>query len=518
MTALLDIQEQLDINTGSAYYTRYEFLDQLLMQATADANIGTIELQALQQVLAWLLQLPAGQVRETAVGVLQMPARQYEDGATDVLRHNSTSPQSCAKQLLQLPAGLGREAAAAADVMRQQGTPPHSRAQQQQLQLPLLPLGAAEEAAAAAVMRQHITPPQSRLQQLQELPAGAFEPAAVDALQQHQGWLQLLLQCWAAEVSETGCGVQHAAAAAAERYAAAYCGEKHGEPTDTAAAAAGDASSSRDVGGYLAGLCQLLLQLLAECCCKQQVLPVGNAGAHVDAAAAASAAQQHIAEDNDGRSSGDDVEQHTEGQSQPVAAAAAAVAAAVTAAAGAGGCDGADAHVIETAQHATAQAASAAIRAAVASAAAAAAAAAAAGDCIMAAGQDSGLQLLGRLQQQPAAGSPASSSSSSSSVVQQLAGDLLAATAALLLHGKQQHSAVLSNNRTAEQERCVAARMWRSCLQYNLQRCRDGVVGLTVVAGHMQQRGVQVLARLGSRGDADAAVLAASPFAGMSLA
>jgi hypothetical protein len=78
------------------------------------------------------------------------------------------------------------------------------------------------------------------------------------------------------------------------------------------------------------------------------------------------------------------------------------------------------------------------------------------------------------------------SSSSSSSVVQQLAGHLLAGTAALLLHWP---------GGRAEQQR-LKARMWRSCLQYNLQRCRDGVVGLTVVAGHVQQRAQQVQACL----------------------
>jgi hypothetical protein len=585
MTALLDIQEQLDSNTGSAYYARYEFLDQLLLQTTVDTNLGVIELQALQQVLAWLLQLPAGQVRERAVDVLQMPARQCGEGAAvDVMRQNSASPESCAKQLLKLPAGQGREAEAG--VLRQQGTPPLSHSQQQLqlpqllagavdeaaadatrpqitpprsclqqqqqlpagqalesaadrlrqagttlegrlqqlLQLPQLPVGPAGDAAGADVLRQqgtspnscpqqqhlhlpagaageaaaikaavdatghHSTPLQSHLQQQREVAAGAFGEEAGDGSSQQQGWLQLLLQCWAAEAQQTGCGVQQAAAAAAERYAAADCWQDRAEPTDTAAAAAaaGGGGSSRDIGGYLAGLCQLLLQLLGECCCKQQVMPAGmrNARAHVDtAAAAARAAQQHNEEDDGVHSRGEFVEQHDARHSQPVTAAA------DTPAVGAGRSEGAGVEIMETAQDAALQqAAPAGCRA---------------------------------WQQQPAA--VGSNSSSSSYVLKQLAGDLLAGTAALLLHADQhslQQPAALSNSRSAEQERCVAARMWRSCLQYNLQRCRDGVVGVEGVAGHVQQRAVQVLARLRGTGDAHrhAAGPAASEIAGMSLA
>jgi hypothetical protein len=79
-----------------------------------------------------------------------------------------------------------------------------------------------------------------------------------------------------------------------------------------------------------------------------------------------------------------------------------------------------------------------------------------------------------------------SSSSSNSSVLQQLAGDLLAGTAALLLHWP----------RDREEQQRLKARMWRSCLQYNLQRCRDGVVDLAVVLEHVQQRAKHVVACL----------------------
>jgi hypothetical protein len=79
--------------------------------------------------------------------------------------------------------------------------------------------------------------------------------------------------------------------------------------------------------------------------------------------------------------------------------------------------------------------------------------------------------------------------------MQQLAGDLLAGTAALLLHSAHPtHRAGAKEQ--LKQERCTAARMWRSCLQYNLQRCRDEVAGVDAVASHVKQRGQQLLARL----------------------
>jgi hypothetical protein len=98
---------------------------------------------------------------------------------------------------------------------------------------------------------------------LLQLPAGAVRDTAVDVLRYDADWLQQLLQCWAAEVQQTGCSVAQATAAAAEQYA-----DKFGAAAvpDEAAGAAGAAGTSRGIGGYLAGLCQLLLQLLGACC------------------------------------------------------------------------------------------------------------------------------------------------------------------------------------------------------------------------------------------------------------
>jgi hypothetical protein len=98
---------------------------------------------------------------------------------------------------------------------------------------------------------------------LLQLPVRQGREVASDVLRQSNGWLQQLLKCWAAEVSETGCSVQQAAAVATERYATAYGGEAAACSQAAAAAAVG---GIRGVGGYVAGLCQLLLQLLGACC------------------------------------------------------------------------------------------------------------------------------------------------------------------------------------------------------------------------------------------------------------
>uniref|UniRef100_A0A383V6Y9 Uncharacterized protein n=1 Tax=Tetradesmus obliquus TaxID=3088 RepID=A0A383V6Y9_TETOB len=65
--------------------------------------------------------------------------------------------------------------------------------------------------------------------------AGAAAAAGLAAVRQH-GWLQQLLQCWAAEVQLRDCEMQQAAAAA--------------DPDGAAAAAGG---SSRAIGGHLTG-------------------------------------------------------------------------------------------------------------------------------------------------------------------------------------------------------------------------------------------------------------------------
>jgi hypothetical protein len=241
--SLVALMEQLKPPCGDAskrtrdvYYARYDYLDSLLESVpdVSTAGSGSVEqLQALQQVLAWLLQLPAGQVRESVLDVVQ-----------------------------------------------------------------------------------------------------------------HDGWLQQLLLCLEVEAKEATAG----------------CVALQQQP-EAAAVAAADGDGT---GGSMAGLCQLLLQLLAECC-KHAV----DADANEDA-------------------------------------------------------EGVD--------------------------------------------------------MQPDNGGPRSSSSSS--VLQQLAGDLLAGTAALLLHWPRDE---------LEQQR-LKARMWRSCLQYNLQRCRDGVVGVEGVVAHVQQRAKKVLA------------------------
>jgi hypothetical protein len=87
---------------------------------------------------------------------------------------------------------------------------------------------------------------------LLQLPAGGGREMALSVLRCSDGWVQQLLQCWAAEEAATGCDVQQSAEAASERCAAAF--------SETAATAA--AGGGREIGGYLAGLCQLLLQLL----------------------------------------------------------------------------------------------------------------------------------------------------------------------------------------------------------------------------------------------------------------
>jgi hypothetical protein len=51
---------------------------------------------------------------------------------------------------------------------------------------------------------------------LLQLPAGPVQQLAMALLARSDGWLQQLLKCWAAEVQQTRCNVQQAAAAAAE--------------------------------------------------------------------------------------------------------------------------------------------------------------------------------------------------------------------------------------------------------------------------------------------------------------
>jgi hypothetical protein len=170
---VLALSDTIDLECGGSY-DRFVYLNSVVLKAVSDNSGNLVRLQALQQVLTWLLQLPAGQGREVVI---------------DVMRHDSS-------------------------------------------------------------------------------------------------WLQQLLQCWAAEVQQTGCGVQQAAAAAAERYAAAFGGGDRSVGLSGAGAsssAAGAAGSSRGIGSYLAGLCQLLLQLL-EACCKQVAANVGSEEARYDAA------------------------------------------------------------------------------------------------------------------------------------------------------------------------------------------------------------------------------------------
>jgi hypothetical protein len=103
---------------------------------------------------------------------------------------------------------------------------------------------------------------------LLQLPAGDGRKMVFNMLTCSDGWVQWLLQCWVAEVQATGCQVHQAAAASSVCYAAAFSGA-------AAAAAAGD-DSSRGIGGYLAGLCQLLLHVLAECCKNAAAAAAGN--------------------------------------------------------------------------------------------------------------------------------------------------------------------------------------------------------------------------------------------------
>jgi hypothetical protein len=196
--------EELEFQDSAAYYSRYDYLSSDLLHAATDGSCSLTSVQALQQVMYWLLQLPAGAVRDTAV---------------DVLQHGH-----------------------------------------------------------------------------------------------HCGWLQQLLQCWAAEVAETGCGVQQAAAVAAQRYATAFGGAATKAEPDAnldagpsamaataaaAAAAVGTASSSSSrIHGYLAGLCQLLLQLLGACC--RQTLPGASEGT---TAATRLHTQQQLETDNSGSAS-----------------------------------------------------------------------------------------------------------------------------------------------------------------------------------------------------------------------
>jgi hypothetical protein len=122
---------------------------------------------------------------------------------------------------------------------------------------------------------------------LLQLPAGQGRELAFSMLRWHDGWLQQLLQCWVAEEAETGCAVAQAAAAASEKYAAAF---------DSAAAAAAAAGGDRGIGSYLAGLCQLLLQLLGECC-KQAAADAADAAEGNPADAAMQVGLQKLAGD-----------------------------------------------------------------------------------------------------------------------------------------------------------------------------------------------------------------------------
>jgi hypothetical protein len=47
-----------------------------------------------------------------------------------------------------------------------------------------------------------------------------------------------------------------------------------------------------------------------------------------------------------------------------------------------------------------------------------------------------------------------------------------------------------------EEQQRLKARVCHRCLQYNLRRCWEGLVGVEVVVGHVQQRAKKVLACL----------------------
>jgi hypothetical protein len=79
-TAVLDIQEQLDMASGHCY-ARYEFLDDL--QAAANTGLDSTELQALQQVLAWLQQRQTWHMQLSMQGwqLLRMQQQQQQQVA-----------------------------------------------------------------------------------------------------------------------------------------------------------------------------------------------------------------------------------------------------------------------------------------------------------------------------------------------------------------------------------------------------------------------------------------------------
>jgi hypothetical protein len=65
------LKAQLKRGSDPAYYfARCDHLDSL-MQAAAGKHASLRQLQSLQQVLAWLLQLPAGPVREDVLDVFR---------------------------------------------------------------------------------------------------------------------------------------------------------------------------------------------------------------------------------------------------------------------------------------------------------------------------------------------------------------------------------------------------------------------------------------------------------------
>lgn len=137
-------------------------------------------------------------------------------------------------------------------------------------------LQAADDCSSSLVQLQAL---QQVTDWLQQLPAKARE-LVLDMLLQDQRLLQQLLQCWAAEVQQTVCSVQQATGAAAQRYAAVF-GDGLTKSDPDGAGPSGAAGGSRAVGGYLAGLCQLLLQLLGACCA--QALPNSAEGSAPDA-------------------------------------------------------------------------------------------------------------------------------------------------------------------------------------------------------------------------------------------
>jgi hypothetical protein len=67
--SVLLILEQLDPDHVQDYFACNDYLSSAVLEAAANASL--VELQALQQVLAWLLQLPAGPVRGRAIYVLR---------------------------------------------------------------------------------------------------------------------------------------------------------------------------------------------------------------------------------------------------------------------------------------------------------------------------------------------------------------------------------------------------------------------------------------------------------------